>query len=95
MGRPREQSDREHRVVDEVIVDAYDAGDEQTRQAVACGPGVVNHAKAGRGLFPKKAPASKMPPGGKKASAELVGRQVGKVAAAEMACSGRWRAGQS
>ena len=25
MGRPREQSDREHRIVDEVIVDAYDS----------------------------------------------------------------------
>jgi hypothetical protein len=27
MGRPREQPDREHRIVEEVIVDAYDSGE--------------------------------------------------------------------
>jgi excisionase family DNA binding protein len=42
-----------------------------------------------RGPSPKKAPASKTQPGGKIASAELVGRQVGKAAAAEMATHAR------
>jgi excisionase family DNA binding protein len=55
-----------------------------TSKPVAKAVGKSLKAATPRGRSPK-APASKTPPEGKKASANLVGRPVGKAAAAEMA----------